>query len=182
MKILIIYYSKTGNTKQLGKVIQEVTSIDHNSTILPLKKVSLEILNDYNLLFIGAPCHHSTLAKPMLKFLKTLPNSPSFKFAGFYTHSTTLSEGTERNKQLFEEWAGKCHLVFEKTAKDKNIEFLGDFNCQGSASFLIEKFIHAKIVTDKKEWIPYKEEMKKHPTQADLDDVRQFAQNILNKL
>lgn len=122
------------------------------------------------------------LVKPILKFLKTLPNSPSFKFAGFYTHSTALPEGSERNKQLFKDWAGNCHLVFEKTAKEKNIEFLGDFNCQGSASFIIEKFIQAKIVTDKEEWIPFKEEMRKHPTQADLDDAQQFAHNILNKL
>jgi len=182
MKILIIYYTQTGNTKQVGEAIHSFTANHHNSTILPIKKISLEMLDNYDLLFIGAPCHDSTLAKPILTFLNTLPESPSFKLAGYYTHSTVLPEGSERNKQLFKDWAGKCHQVFEKTATDKSIEFLGDFNCQGSASIPIENFIHAEIVTDKEEWITYKEEMRKHPTQADLDDVQQFAQNILNNL
>lgn len=182
MKILIIYYSQTGNTKQVGDAIHAFTVKDHNSTIMPIKEISLEILNNYDLLFVGAPCHDSTLAKPILKFLNSLPDSPSFKLAGFYTHSTTLPEGTGRKKQLFKDWAGNCHSVFEKTGKEKNIEFLGDFNCQGSASVPIENFIHAKIVTDEEEWNSYKEEMRKHPTQADLDGAQQFAQKVLDKL
>ncbi len=182
MKILIGYYSITGNTKQVGEVIHTFTSQNHDSTILPINEISLEMLNEYDLLFIGAACHDSTLAKPMLKFLKTIPDSPSFKFAGFYTHSTTLAEGTERYKQLFKDWAGKCHSVFENTAKDKKIEFLGDFHCQGSASIPIENFIHAEIVKDEEEWNTYKEEMRKHPTQADFDGAKQFAQDVLDKL
>jgi flavodoxin len=181
MKILVTYFSQTGNTKQLGDVIHAFTTINHNSTIMPIKEISSEILNNYDLLFVGAPCHDSTLAKPFLKFLNSLPDSPSFKLAGFYTHSTTLPDGTERKNQLFKDWAGNCHSAFEKSAKDKNIEFLGDFNCQGSASGPIENFIHAEIVTNEEEWIPYREEMRKHPTQADLDDVQQFAQKILSK-
>ncbi|MHA1646588.1 MAG: flavodoxin family protein [Promethearchaeota archaeon] len=182
MKILVTYYSQTGNTKRVGEAIHKFVEQNHNSTFMPIKEVSSEILNNYDLLFVGAPCHNSTLAEPILKFLNSLPDSPSFKLAGFYTHSTTPPDGTERKNQLFKEWAGNCHSAFEKTSKDKYIEFLGDFNCQGSANGLIENFIHSEIVTDDEEWIQYSEEMRKHPTQADFDDAQQFAKNILDNL
>jgi hypothetical protein len=83
----------------------------------------VENLHNTDLFFIGAPCHHATLAKPMLKFLSSLPDTLSCKFAGFYTHSTVLSENSERNKQLIQDWAGKCLKVFEKTAIEKNLSF-----------------------------------------------------------
>ena len=138
------------------------------------------MLDKYDLLFIGAPCHNSTLAKPIQKFLSKLPDSSTFKFAGFYTHSTVLPQGSERNKQLFDRWAGKCHEVFEKTANDKKIEFFGDFHCQGSANFFIEKFIHLNIITDKEEWNKFKPMLRKHPTQEDFDNVQQFTDEILS--
>ena len=73
MKILILYYSKSGNTKRVAESIHSYTSNHHDSTLMALKKVSIENLRNYDLLFIGAPCQHATIAKQMRVFLKTLP-------------------------------------------------------------------------------------------------------------
>jgi len=182
MKVLVLYYSKTGNTKQIANVIHEFAAINHESTLSPLNKCSIENLNNYDLLFIGSACHDATLAKPMREFLKSLPKENTFKFAGFYTHSTVLPKGTARNRQLFHDWAGHCQKVFEETSIAKGIEFLGDFHCQGKASFLIEKFIQFQIIKNKKEWGPYKKELRLHPTQSDLLAAKDFAKEILEKL
>ncbi len=182
MKILVIYYSKTGNTKRIAEMIHSTTSVKHDSTLILLKDCLVEELHNYDLLFIGAPCHNSNLARPVLSFLKSLPDTSSFKFAGFYTHSTTLPEGSKRNEQLFNDWAGMCHKSFEEAADDKKIEFLGDFHCQGKASFFIEKFVHFKIIKGKEEWKATKKEMRLHPTQADLNNAQLFVKEILDNI
>ena len=182
MKVLVVYYSKTGNTKLIANVIHEAATINHESTLLPLNKCSIKNLNNYDLLFIGSACHDATLAKQMRMFLKSLPNESTFKFAGFYTHSTVLPEGTARNMQLFKDWAGRCQKVFEKTSDEKGVEFLGDFHCQGKASFLIEKFIQFQIIKNKKEWGPYKKELRLHPTEEDLLAAKNFANEIIEKI
>ena len=42
---------------------------------------------DYDIVFIGSPCHHADIVKPVKKFLKKIPNQSKFKLAGFITHS-----------------------------------------------------------------------------------------------
>ena len=181
MKVLVVYYSKTGNTKLISNTIHETASINHESTLLPIDKCSIDNLNNYDLLFVGSACHDATLAKPMREFLKSLPNENKFVFAGFYTHSTTLPNGTARNKQLFNDWAGHCEEFFEKTSLDKNIQYLGAFHCQGKASFLIEKFIKYKVINNRKEWKIYKKELRLHPTESELESAKEFTKGIIEK-
>ncbi|KFZ26330.1 MAG: flavodoxin [Candidatus Izimaplasma bacterium HR2] len=182
MKILVVYYSKTGNTKLIANVIHETASINHESTLLPVDKCSIDNLNNYDLLFIGSACHDATLAKPMREFLKSMPNENTFIFAGFYTHSTTLSDGTARNKQLFSDWAGHCEEVFKKTSIDNGIQYIGAYHCQGKASFLIEKFIKYKVINNRKEWKTYKKELRLHPTESELISAKEFTKGIIEKI
>ena len=181
MKILITYFSQTGNTEKIAQAIHEVSSKNHESTLKKLKKVKIEELEDYNLVFIGSPCHDSDLAKPALRFLKKIPDSPKYAIAGFYTHSTFLPEGDERIKKLSEKWSGKCIATFEDVKKEKNANFKGYFRCQGIPSPPIEQFIHKTIIKDDEEWADFIEEVKKHPNEKDIEDAKKFAQVILNE-
>lgn len=181
MKILITYFSQSGNTEKIAQAIHEVSSKNHESTLKRLKKVKIEELEDYDLVFIGSPCHDSDLAKPALRFLKKIPNSPKFAIAGFYTHSTFLPEGDERIKKLSEKWSGKCITTFEDVKKEKNANLKGYFRCQGIPSPPIEQFIHKTIIKDDEEWADFIEEVKKHPNEKDIEDAKKFAQDILNE-
>ena len=181
MKILITYFSQTGNTEKIAQAIHEVSSKNHESTLKKLKKVKIEELEDYNLVFIGSPCHDSDLAKPALRFLKKIPDSPKYAIAGFYTHSTFLPEGDERIKKLSEKWSGKCIATFEEVKKEKNANFKGYFRCQGIPSPPIEQFIHKTIIKDEEEWADFIEEVKKHPNENDIEDAKKFAQDILSE-
>jgi len=50
MKILVTYFSQTGNTEKIAQAIHEVSSKNHESTLKKLKKVKIEELEDYDLI------------------------------------------------------------------------------------------------------------------------------------
>ncbi|UCC19459.1 MAG: flavodoxin domain-containing protein [Promethearchaeota archaeon] len=181
MKILVMYYSVTGNTEQIAKAIHEITSQNHESELKRFSNIKSEDLNKYDLIFLGSACHDADLAKPVIRILKRIPNSPRFKLAGFYTHSTTPPEGRERYKGYFEKWAGNCEKTFEKFKLEKSIDFKGCFSCQGSPSPPIAEFIHETIIPDEVEWKEYIEGAKKHPNETDIENAKKFAEDILRK-
>ena len=180
MKILVTYFSKTGNTKKIAEAIHEITSLNNDSTLKNFKNLKVKELNDYDLIFFGSACHHSDLAPPVLRFIKKIPVSPEFKLAGFITHSTYPPEGSERHAELFEQWAGKCERTFERLQNEKKIDYKGFFRCMGVPSKSIEIFIHAKIITEEGEWEEYMEEVVKHPDETDIENARKFAKEILD--
>jgi flavodoxin len=181
MKILVTYFSKTGNTKMIAEAIHEVTSQNNDSTLKDFKNLKAKELQDYDLIFLGSACHHSNLAPPVLKFLKKVPESSDFKLAGFVTHSTYPPEGSERHAELFEEWAGKCEKTFEKLQKETSIDYKGFYRCMGKPSKPIEVFIHKRIITDEDEWPEYLEIVKKHPNENDVENAKKFADKILGQ-
>jgi flavodoxin len=181
MKILVTYFSKTNNTKKIAEAIHEITSQNNDSTLKNFKGLKVTELNDYDLVFLGAACHHSDLAPPVLKFIKKIPESSAFKLAGFVTHSTYPPEGSERHAELFEQWAGKCEKTFERLQKEKEIDYKGFFRCMGKPSKPIEIFVHKKIITEDEEWKEYKVEVAKHPDATDIENAKEFAKEILDK-
>jgi flavodoxin len=181
MKSLVTYFTQTNNTKMLADAIHEILSAHNEADIDTVRKVDLESLNDYDLIFVGAPCHDSDLAPPVKGFLEKLPDSPKFKLVGFFTHSTYMPD-TERNQELYDQWAGRCIPTFENACKDKNIHLLGLFHCQGKASEPIEGFIRQQIITDDDEWAEYLPNLRKHPDSKDIENAKKFTLEIIEKL
>ena len=181
MKALVVYFSQTGNTQMIAEAIHETIATQGEADISTVRKVKPDTLNDYDLLVVGAPCHDSDLALPVKGFLEKLPESPSFKLAGFFTHATYTSD--ENGKiGFYNEWAGRCIPSFENACKNKDIEFLGCFSCQGKASPPIEAFIRQEIIHDDDEWNKYLPELRTHPNSSDIENAKKFAQQIIGKL
>ena len=180
MKILVTFFTKTGNTKKIAEAIHEITSQNNDSTLKNFKNLKIKELNNYDLVFLGSACHHADLAPPVLRFIRKIPISPVFKLAGFVTHSTYPPEGSERHAELFEQWAGKCEKTFERLQNEKGINYKGFFRCMGVPSKPIEMFIHSKIITGDEEWKEYMEEVVKHPDEADIENAKIFAKNVLD--
>jgi len=181
MKILITYFSQTGNTEKIAQAIHGHVSKNHESDLKTIKKVKIDDLEDYDLIFIGSACHDSDLSKPVLRFLNKIPKSPRYAIAGFYTHATYLPGGDERIKKLSKKWSSKGIETFEELKKEKNVDFKGYFRCQGIPSPPIEQFIHQTIIKDDEEWAEFLEEVKKHPNENDIEAAKKFAQDILNE-
>lgn len=182
MKILVTYYSETGQTEKIANVIFDAVKEKHETQLQKLKDVNKKKLDEFDLVFAGTPCHGSDLAKSFQKFLKNMPSQSRFKLAGFLTHACLPPETSEKDKKLFERWVGKCDITFKELTGEKNIDFQGYFRCMGAASPGIEKFIHKRIITDKDEWEEYLPNLRTRPNEEDLENARKFALKILKQV
>ena len=182
MKVLIAYYSETGNTEKIARAIYDEASKDHDAHLKKIREITADKFNDYDLVFLGSACHSSDLAAPVKRILDGISKSPNFKLAGFFTHSTVLPDDSfDRARELYERWAGKCSKSFEKVSKEKPIEFKGYYHCMGAPSPEIERFIHRKILTSADEWEEYIKEARKHPTTEDIKRAKEFAREVLDE-
>ena len=182
MKSLVVYFTQTNNTKMIAEAMFEVLSDNGEAAIETVRRVDLDILDEYDILFVGTPCHDSDLAPPVKGFLERLPKSPKFKLVGFFTHSTYLPDSTDRRKELYDQWAGRCIPTFENACEKRDIELLGLFHCMGKASPPIEYFIRQEIIADEDEWNEYLPELRKHPTPQDIQNAKNFAKEMISKL
>jgi flavodoxin len=179
MKILVAYYSETGNTEKVARAIHNEVAGGHDTRLCTVREITAEDVASYEVVFLGAPCHDSDLARPLKRVLESLPESPEFKLAGFFTHATYSLGAGPRSEELYEKWAGRCHRTFETVCQEKRIMFLGYFNCMGVPSPPITEFIHNVIITDEDEWRTYLPKIQMHPTEEDLRNARAFARKAL---
>ena len=68
MKVLVTYFSKSGNTEKLAKAIYDGVERKAQKDILPLKEV--QSVDEYDLIFCGFPVHSSSIPVPVEKFIK----------------------------------------------------------------------------------------------------------------
>jgi len=178
---LVAYYSETGNTEKIARAIYEEVSKGYEVHLRRIKDVTADTLNNYDLVFLGSACHSADLAAPVKRILDDLPRSPRFKLAGFFTHSVQCPEDSIRARNLFNRWAGKCIVSFEKVSKEKEIDFKGYFNCQGVPSPPIQEFIKKEVIVSADDWEAYMEEVRKHPSIEDLQKAKGFTREVLSR-
>lgn len=70
-KILIVYYSRSGNTKEMAqyvkKGVEEVKCID--VSCLPVENVNVPDLLDYDGIIMGSPVYYGTMAAELKKLI-----------------------------------------------------------------------------------------------------------------
>ncbi|MET3617716.1 flavodoxin [Peptoniphilus olsenii] len=79
MKGLIIYSSKTGNTKRMAEKIYEVLKDEHQMTIKDIRDAPE--VEKFDFILLGAWIDRGTLETKTLKFLKTIKNKKIGLFA-----------------------------------------------------------------------------------------------------
>ena len=180
MKILITYFSETGNTKKVAEAIAgAVETAAQEVVVSSLQDANPASLQGFDLVFVGSTCHSSDIAAPVKQWLDRIPSEATSNLAGFVTHSATMPEGAAWEKQMYERWAGRCLGSFEHACANKGFRFLGFFHCQGAPSPEIEVFIRTNIVPDDAQWNTYINEVRQHPTSADLEAAKEFAEKVL---
>jgi len=181
MKILVAFYSETGNTEKIARALYEEISQEHEVHLKKINEVTSDAFRLYDIIFLGSACHSADLAIPVKKILEAIPNSPKSKLAGFFTHATYPPKRSQPQQTSFNKWAGKCVESFQHVSKEKQIDFKGYFNCQGAPSPPIQEFIKREIITSPDEWKEYIEEVMKHPTPEDLQKAREFVRRVLSQ-
>jgi flavodoxin I len=182
MRVLVAYYTQTGNTRKIAQAIHsELESLGHEATLREIRGARSNDLTGYDLVFVGSPCHSADLAKPVKHLLEAMESSPGERLAGFVTHSTYTPEGGKRQQELHGEWAGKCAGSFERACAAKGLRWCGFFSCQGKPSKPIELFIRVAVIKDAHEWPGYIAETRKHPTADDETKARAFAREVVGR-
>lgn len=152
MKILTIYYSKSGHTEELAKKIHEALggdmasitakktyAVSYGMTVLQAgfdklrsRRPDIEEipchLDDYDILILGAPTWYFTMAPAMQVFLDT----HDFRGKKVYTFSTdggqpknTLSDFRKKLEEKGARVAGQFHVSYKKNNRltgDEEIE------------------------------------------------------------
>ena len=172
MKVLVTYFSQTGNTEQIAKAIHEEASQSNDAVLSKLEETDAGSLNDYDVIFFGAPIHSGGLAAPAKELLEGLPEASGLKLAGFVTHSAFAYE-----KQSFE----KGLLFFEEISKAKGISFLGSFSCQGRLAPALHSRVQKMRGLSDEEWAERTAKSDKHPDAEDEANARAFAKEMLSK-
>lgn len=158
-KILVTYFSRTGNTKKIAEAIHD--SIGQDAVILPLDKV--EDLRPYSLVFIGFPVQSHSVPYQAELFLKKVP--PGKKIALFSTHGSL--PGMNLSRQALE-------YASILAAKAK---LLGTFACRGKVSMQALEVLGRS--PEHEEWTDMAASASTHPDKHDIADAKAFAKWIL---
>jgi len=109
MKILILYYTKTGHTLEAANAVAEgIKSAGSEADLFDVKSLSAEKISDYDALIVGSPCWTGSLRKkeglafPLKSFLVALPPDilKGKKCGGFSVHAGAGGNVTIANTGL----------------------------------------------------------------------------------
>lgn len=88
MKVLIVYFSQTGNTRAVAKAIRRgAQQAGAQADLVALKRATPELMDEYDLVGIGSPVWKADPIN-VRKFLKNLPERPGKHVFLFCTHGT----------------------------------------------------------------------------------------------
>jgi flavodoxin len=170
MKVLVAYFSMSGNTEKLAKAIHSEASKNHESYLKKVDEVDPKWLNKHDVLFVGSPTHAGELSAAVKKFMTELPKSPKLKVAAFITHASP--ERTEYEK---------CFTAFEAFAKEKSFTLLGCFDCQARLAPEIQPYVKESRKASDAEFAEMMKSLDKRPNATDLRNARKFAREMLSK-
>ena len=171
MKVLVVYFSQTGNTEQIAKAIHQEASQSNEARLSKVEETKADSLNEYDLVFVGSPIHARGIAGPVKELLDAIVESPKFKLALFVTHSAFAYE-TERFDQGI--------ASVEEICKNKKIAFLGSYDCQGRLSPDLQPIVKQSRGLSDEEWAERMAKADEHPNAEDEQKAGEFARSLLS--
>ena len=164
MKVLVTYYSETGNTEKVARSIFEGIR-KAEKDLLPIREV--KDFEDYDLVFLGFPVHASSVPRKVEPFLKSLPKGT--KLAIFATH------GSLRGGQL------AVHAFEYALSLASKAKIIGTFGCRGKVKHNLIEALMKK--PEHKAWAEEAQSSARHhPDDADLHDAGSFAKKMVKKV
>ncbi|MBN1613811.1 MAG: flavodoxin domain-containing protein [Deltaproteobacteria bacterium] len=170
MKILVAYFSQTGNTEKIAKAILEEASLSHEAAMRKIEEVDPGGLSDYDIVFLGGPIHGGGLAAPLKGLLDQLPASPSYVLAAFITHAAEAYR-----RENFE----KGISYIENIARDRGIRYGGCFDCTGKLDPALWSMVQKMQKLSDKEWEELMARVGPHPDAEDEKNARAFVRKVL---
>jgi len=171
LKILITYFSQTGNTEKVAISMKEALTSEEVD-LKPVKKVDPSNLNTYDLIFLGSGVYGSRVHNSIVNLIKKAPTLPS-KFAFFCTHQSL---------KFYQKPFDKINKILEK----KNCTVLGTFDCVGenlgipkeTQIAMLNRLPDDQRKKAEEDW----KKVKGRPNMEDLENAKSFAKAIVSKL
>ena len=171
MKILITYFSNTGNTEKVAKSMGEGLT-EENVDVKPVKDTDPSSLKEYDIVFLGSGIYAGKINKAVTDLIKKTEELPP-KFVLFCTHASPKA------------YQKAFRIVKKKIGASKS-EILGEWDCRGENLGIPKQQTQAMLDALPPEQRKQAEEdqkaLKGHPNAEDLENAKKFAQSILEKL
>ena len=160
-RILVTYYSRTGNTKQVAEAIYD--ALDGEKSIEPIGQHADRETDEFNLVFAGFPVHSHSVPYAVEEFLKSIPEGK--KIAFFSTHGSLT--GSRLSREALENATVLCARA----------HVLGTFSCRGRVSpQALDVLMRSP---EHRAWAGMAASAATHPDESDLEDARNFAAWVL---
>lgn len=162
MKTLVTYYSESGNTEKLAKAIYESLEATENE-IAPINEE--KNFEDYDVIFVGFPVHGSSVPLKAEKSIKRIPEGKMLVLFG--TH------GSLRGGPL------SISAFYYAITLAPKANIIGTFGCRGEVKASLLEGLMNKA--EYKFWAMEAQSAAGHPDDADFEDAKQFAKQMLVK-
>ncbi len=170
MKVLVTYYSQSGNTEKIAKAIYEEAALTNNAELKKLEEITPAEVAGYDFVFIGSPLHSGSLTAPVKECLSELQAGSGQKLAGFITHFAPAYP--EQDMDGFTE-------PIQTACNEKGIEYKGCFDCQGFLTESLHGPVQKKMDLTDDQWADMVVQMTGHPNEEDESNTRAFVKTVL---
>jgi len=171
MKILITYFSNTGNTEKVAISLKEGLE-GEDVDLVPINNVTPSSLKNYDLIFLGSGIYASRVNKALSELISAADELSS-KFVFFCTHASLDS------------YQDGFKIVKRKLNKTTS-EIIDTFDCMGDNIGIPEatrKAMLEKLPPDqKKQAEEHQKTLKGRPIASDLERAKNFAKALIKKL
>jgi flavodoxin len=158
MKVLVTYFTKTGNTEKVARAIYE--AVRGKKEFVPVQEAKSP--DGYDIIFCGFPVHAHSVPLPVQNFIKSIPQGK--KLALFVTH------GSLRGGEL------ATTAIEHAVSLASKLTVLGTFGCRGKVD---PKIIEALLKKpEHRAWAETAKSAVSNPDESDLEDARHFAQKV----
>jgi len=170
MKVLVSYFSQTGNTEKIARSIWEEASKKGKADLKKLQDVGADDFAGYDFIFIGSPLHSANLAAPVKEFLANIQAGSGQKMAGFITHFAPAYP--DQDMDGFTE-------PIKTACQEKKIEYKGCFDCQGALTESLHEAVKKKRNLSDQDWSAIVKQMTGRPNEEDAAKAKAFAREVL---
>ncbi|NVM16558.1 MAG: flavodoxin domain-containing protein [Candidatus Lokiarchaeota archaeon] len=168
MKIMVCYFSNTGNTEKVAKSIAEGLE-GEDVELLKIEDTDPSILQNYDLVVLGSGIYGGKLNKKVIDFMKNVTKYPP-NFAFFNTHqsATSYQKAFKRIRAKIEENQSKI---------------IGEFDCIGENLGMPKETIFGMLeklpLEERKRQEAKIEETVGHPNKQDLVNAKTFGKSLI---
>ena len=166
MKLLVTYWSQTGNTRKIADAI--FTRLPDQKQLMSFDEAGN--LNGYDLIFIGFPVMQFGPPAPARKFISTVPLGKNI--ALFVTHAMLSNSDDPAQQAMLAKELEKCRSICLHT------NLMGLYHCQGELSEKIADELLGSGITTLMEFAVMRPATIGHPEPEEIRLAAEFAARI----